>query len=1465
MYVSQRHQTWVAHHVTAAPRNHSDHKEVTVLLRAPRLAAPTRKTPALYSVPDAMTDEFHGNLWPRIERLAIKLESCTTADFDWDRIVMRIQRAVTATKTELFERDRHRWQAAKRQRNRQLHALPELDAMRAETLDHVHHLDNQRAAGQGEAMRRGISATTDLYGRVTAREWEQGISRLESAEHDFADDASIAQCLRKTWEPFLQARPTRLSAFPFSISEDRQLPGSVGNALLAPIEEGEVLQVIHGLARQKRAGPDGLPNDFYRDFGTLLASALARVYNNILRGAACPPSFGEALIFPIRKNGDSPNPKDYRPISLLNSSYKIFARLLARRLAPGLRTVVGEVQNGFVKGRHIDHSINVMQAALLLQRDDGPAPTPDSTPCIVLLDFAKAYDTVDRQFLYSVLTKMHFPPDFVRVVTSMHHGTSARFIANGAYSDAFPVERGIRQGCPLAAFLFLLVMEPLAQAFQAQAKDIGFQFSVEHQEHFRSFSGFVDDSALFLNEARHLAAALRLLDSFGQASGLQVNKQKSHGIWLHAKQLSAVYSGIPFLGPNDTTRYLGVQVGLGDLRAVNWEYRRRKLLARLWFAVRRELALLDRATVIRSIALPSVLFTARFFVPPPAVIHHIQRLLTRFLWRGITRQEGASTRAPIASEIASLPFDEGGINVPNLAHAVQEQAYKRVLHWSVASPNANLLVMDLLLPGIPLVITTGHVHRSCRPYTQMHPKIPRHFSLHAKSATVWTIGAGQVAFAQAVEWRPPPGWLSEVQRWLRTLGQGTHVAARFEVTGVYGSYIFSEWHTTWMKHCDHALTAQPLGVHQFLCDLNLVDNPWFIDAAGDRLRASVFRAGPCVTATQLLHLERTNGGVHWRLTDFGVQCIKRFPEQQRSGALDYWIRLLVANCPRDRWTHPQQLAASTATPPFDATEFRLVGPEKLRIQLLGPGDTWTVALPGYNDRLPAPHRPLTLQQDVFVAAATTNHLQLRHHPETTRLLPTALDDATSERRRFATLWRHHKHAARARNRKRGRLLLERRLDSWTQRDVAIARLLGEQEFTRIWTERVPFTARDSEFRYKVKIGALNTGRDLHGGERVCPLASCVQRQPDTLAHVFWECDAARAVWRRVLQVWTRRPCGRSQLRRWQRSIFTEVNPRVPAELRTAMGQHFRRSCVQTIWRLLVRTTLQALWRARNDEVHSGCAHHPRAVYHQATQAFLQRLRAFAAACGSRKHRTQRVDALCHLNNYIPTLSFAHYWTQGEYDCLELRDDRALPDTTYGHVLFYDGGSRGNPAPGAGGAVLVQLAASATTILWYGCVFLPTRTTTNNTAEYEGLIIGVEAALAHGVRRLAIVGDSALLRQQLLGRFRTRGKLRPYRARALDLLDRMDDYTLVHHRREFNKQADYMANFGMDAGVSITSRAPPQHQSPSLDRLRAHCATDVAHYLTLQTPAHQSATKFSVAEVVTAALSDKSGQAADQKG
>lgn len=138
------------------------------------------------------------------------------------------------------------------------------------------------------------------------------------------------------------------------------------------------------------------------------------------------------------------------------------------------------------------------------------------------------------------------------------------------------------------------------------------------------------------------------------------------------------------------------------------------------------------------------------------------------------------------------------------------------------------------------------------------------------------------------------------------------------------------------------------------------------------------------------------------------------------------------------------------------------------------------------------------------------------------------------------------------------------------------------------------------------------------------------------------------------------------------------------------------------------------------------------------------------------------------------------------------------------ILWTDGAARGNPGPAGCGAVLKrpdgELLASESRYLG---------TTTNNVAEYKGLLLGLELALDRGVESIEVRADSELLIRQLNGEYRVKSPgLKPLYEEAKRLLARFRAVRLTHVRRELNIEADKLANRGIDAVQRAESAATP---------------------------------------------------------
>ena len=212
--------------------------------------------------------------------------------------------------------------------------------------------------------------------------------------------------------------------------------------LTRPITVDEVRNTIAQAKPGKSPGPDGLSIEFYKSNWNVIAQEFTDVINEIHTSAHIPNVMKLGCITPIHKNATDLF-KNYRSISLLNSDIKIYTKLLANRLKRVLPKII-HAQQYARPGSQLFH-------VLTLLRDMQQHSTSRGLDHFYLsLDFEKAFDSVDHQWLFQVLTRYDFAPHFVNIVAALQPGATSEVIVNGRHTPPFLIERGVRQGDPLS-------------------------------------------------------------------------------------------------------------------------------------------------------------------------------------------------------------------------------------------------------------------------------------------------------------------------------------------------------------------------------------------------------------------------------------------------------------------------------------------------------------------------------------------------------------------------------------------------------------------------------------------------------------------------------------------------------------------------------------------------------------------------------------------------------------------------------------------------------------------------------------------------------------------------------------------------------------------------------------------------------------------------------------------------------
>eukprot|EP00253_Pinus_taeda_P006593 PITA_06593 len=232
----------------------------------------------------------------------------------------------------------------------------------------------------------------------------------------------------------------------------------INDNLSKEIEEEEIRGAIWDLHPDKAPGPDGFPICFYRAHWGIIKKDFIKMVKWIQCKGKIGGYTNSTHLALIPKENCPTTFSHFRPISLCNSSYKIFTKILATRLKPLLPSLISENQGGFLANRKISDSI------LLVQEEIHPSHSRKEKGFILKLDLANAFDRVRHSFLIVVLKKMSFAAPLLDLIKSCITGPWISPLVNGRPGPPFQSSRGLRQGCCLSPYLFILMVESFSKA-----------------------------------------------------------------------------------------------------------------------------------------------------------------------------------------------------------------------------------------------------------------------------------------------------------------------------------------------------------------------------------------------------------------------------------------------------------------------------------------------------------------------------------------------------------------------------------------------------------------------------------------------------------------------------------------------------------------------------------------------------------------------------------------------------------------------------------------------------------------------------------------------------------------------------------------------------------------------------------------------------------------------------------------
>ena len=280
----------------------------------------------------------------------------------------------------------------------------------------------------------------------------------------------------------------------------------------------EVKQAASTMHGGRAKGWDNIPNEFIINAPDELFSVITALFNRIKKTGVTPAGWNKGRVTLIFKKGLRESLGNYRPITVLISLSGLYSRVLNARLTEVVEShkLLGEDQNGFRKGRRMADNSFILDSILW------KAKSKKQKVHLCYVDITKAYDSVNRNILWTKLASMGFGGQFLQSLKSLYTGDSLVCTVNGVSTGQVYPQRGLRQGCSLSPLLFALYISEIGKDLSTST--LGFPLGGMTV----SVLCFADDIVLFAKKADGLRHLIGMVKAICDKLKLEISISKSN-------------------------------------------------------------------------------------------------------------------------------------------------------------------------------------------------------------------------------------------------------------------------------------------------------------------------------------------------------------------------------------------------------------------------------------------------------------------------------------------------------------------------------------------------------------------------------------------------------------------------------------------------------------------------------------------------------------------------------------------------------------------------------------------------------------------------------------------------------------------------------------------------------------------------------------------------------------------------
>lgn len=394
--------------------------------------------------------------------------------------------------------------------------------------------------------------------------------------------------------------------------------------LRARISAEELHTALQSLENGKAPGLDGLPVDFYKVFWPIIGKDLLVVLRDSLTKGHLPLSCRRGILTLLPKKGDLQEIKNWRPVALLCTDYKLLSKVLAMRLKKVMEDIIHVDQTYCIPNRLISDNIFLIRDILDLSSSLGYEIG------LISIDQEKAFDRVEHQYLWQTLEAFGFDSNLIAMIKVLYCDIESLLKINGGLSAPFKVQRGIRQGCSLSGMLYSIAIEPLLHKLRQSLSGVIFPGC----ESSFKLSAYADDVIVIVNQQNDVNSLKKAINDFGVLSSAKINWGKSEALAVGDELSKELVLPGGLVWKKDGLKYLGVYLGDNSFVCKNWENVFEKVEGRLrkWKWLLPHMSFRGRTLIINNLVASMLWHRLTCVEPPTQLLNKIQSVLVDFFW-----------------------------------------------------------------------------------------------------------------------------------------------------------------------------------------------------------------------------------------------------------------------------------------------------------------------------------------------------------------------------------------------------------------------------------------------------------------------------------------------------------------------------------------------------------------------------------------------------------------------------------------------------------------------------------------------------------------------------------------------------------------------------------------------------------------------------------------------------------------